>query len=97
MRDTTTKYQVRLKVSGYGFPPMSWNCKRDGRPTAANLQKFVESFEASTREGGVNAHLGATKVTRAAIMLNDGSRKLVAEYEAPRAPLFMFVTTDHHL
>jgi hypothetical protein len=75
---------------------MSWNCRRDGRPTAANLQKFVESFEASTRPGGVNAHLGATTVTKAMIMLNDGSRKLVAEYEAPKAPLFMLITTDHH-
>jgi hypothetical protein len=83
MRDTTTKYQVRLKVSGYGFPPMSWNCKRDGRPTAANLKKFVESFEASTRKGGANAHLGATTVSRAAICLNDGSRKVVVSYTAP--------------
>ena len=96
MRDTTTKYQVRIKVDRYGFPPMSWNCRRDGRPTAGNLRKFVESFEASTRPGGVNAHLGSTTVTKAMIMLNDGSRKLVAEYEAPKAPLFMLVTTDHH-
>lgn len=97
MRDTTTKYQVRIKVSGYGFPPMSWNCKRDGRPTGANLKKFVESFEASTRPGGCNAHLGATTVTKAAICLNDGSRKKVAEYEAPKAPLFTLITTSHHL
>ena len=95
-RTVTTKYQVTLYAPGMSGMPYCWNVKRDGMPTGDNLRKHVEGFEASTREGGVNAHLGEVRVPRAAIRLNDGSRQLVAEYEAPRAPLFMLVTTDHH-
>ena len=44
-----TKYQVKIVVPGYVYSPMSWNCRRDGRPSADNLAKFVKSFEDSTR------------------------------------------------
>jgi hypothetical protein len=94
-KTTTTKYQIRIEVkSGPGHMPMSWNCKRDGRPTEANLRRWVESYEASTRPGGVNAHLGPETITRARILLNDGSGKLVAEYkpEIIGGALFQTVT-----
>ena len=85
-----TKYQVKIVVPGYFYPPASWNCRRDGRPTAANLAKFVESFEASTQPGQCNAHLGVTKVLSASVKLNDGSAKVVARYEMP---IFVLQTT----
>lgn len=75
------KYQVTVTVPGRRYSPASWNCKRYGRPTEANLRKYVESFEASTRPGGCNAHLGIEVVARAEVRLNDGSGKVVAEYK----------------
>lgn len=92
-----TKYQVTVTVPGRHYSPASWNCKRNGRPTEASLRKYVESFEASTRPGGVNAHLGIEVVARAEIRLNDGSGKIVAEYKRERIgrPLFDVVTEYH--
>jgi hypothetical protein len=79
-----TKYQVTVVAPGLAqYTSYSWNCRRDGRPTGANLRKHIKSFEAATKPGGVNAHLGEVTVLRAEIRLNDGSRKVVVSYEAP--------------
>ena len=91
-----TKYQISLLTAGVGFTPYSWNCRRDGRPTEANLRKHVESFEASTREGGVNAHLGEVTVLRAVIRLNDGRGKVVAEYKRQLIGGAMFQTVTEY-
>jgi hypothetical protein len=82
-RDRTTKYQIQLDIPGCQILPMSWNCKRDGRPNTANIRKFVRSWEDSTRPGGVNSHLGRTNIRAATILLNDGSLTRVVTYEAP--------------
>lgn len=96
MRDMTTKYQVTLTVPGRHYSPVSWNCKRDGKPTTVSLGKYVESFEASTRPGGVNAHLGVEVVSSAQIRLNDGSRKIVTEYtrETASGPAMFTLITE---
>ena len=78
-----TKYQIRIEVPGAHYMPMSWNCKRSGRPTEANLRKWVIGFEASTLPGGCNAHLGPEIVRKATVLLNDGSQTVVAEYSNP--------------
>jgi hypothetical protein len=83
MRDTTSKYVVHIVEAGLAQGlPISWNCKRDGRPTDANLAKYVEAYEASTRRGGMNEHLGATTVMNARI--NELGGATVAAYTDPR-------------
>ena len=79
----TTKYQVRISVPGYSYPPMSWNCRRDGRPTDANLREYVLNFEASTQPDGVNAHLGVTVVRLHSLLVNDCQGTVVSRYYAP--------------
>lgn len=85
---TTPTYTVTLRVPGFYFTPAAWRVTSrtqipaDGRPTEANLARYVDSFEASTRLGGANAHLGATRVARAFITDQRTGHK-VAEYTAP--------------
>lgn len=93
-----TKYQVTVEAPGLAqYTAYSWNCRRDGRPTEANLRRHIKSFEDATKPGGVNAHLGEVTVLRAEIRLNDGSGKIVAEYKRERIgrPLFEVVTEYH--
>jgi hypothetical protein len=52
-----------------------------GKPTAANLLKEVQGFEASTGPDGVNKHLGPMKVTHAHI-IHQHSGAIMAEYSA---------------
>lgn len=88
MRDTTPTYVVRIFDGRYGYTPSAWRVtsktqvRADGRPTADNLKRYVESFEASTRPGGANAHLGETKILRATITRNFPGAQPVATYEA---------------
>ena len=88
MNSTTPTYIVKIVDGKYSYTPSAWRVTSrtqvaaDGKPTAANLAKYVASVEASTQPGGCNAHLGATKIKWAAIYRNDGSMKTVAEYRA---------------
>lgn len=59
----------------------AWNCKQAGRPTDENLRKYVRDFEDSTLPGGVNEHLGVTRVGSAKIALNVGAGNTLATYE----------------
>ena len=96
-RDTATAYVVDISTPGYRWTPAAWNCRTMGRPTAANLRRHVEGFEASTRPGGVNAHLGATLVTRASIRRNALGGAVVATYEPPPAPAFAVIAGGENL
>lgn len=83
-RSTTPTYIVRIatrqsRAGSVGHTAMAWSCKHCGRPTAANLAKWVHDLEASQMPGGCNAHLGADPVTSAAIYRN-GSDTVVARY-----------------
>jgi hypothetical protein len=94
-RSTTPKYAVeyrdvivlrgdrRERVS---LTDTGWNVRESGRPTDENLERYVREFEDSTLPGGVNEHLGVTRVGSATIYLNDGSgiSEAVASY-APAA------------
>jgi hypothetical protein len=86
-----TAYAVDMTVPGYRYSPASWHCKRNGRPTAANLAAYVASFEASTMPGGVNAHLGATRVASARIRRNTYAGDTVATYAPAPQPMFTVV------
>lgn len=54
-RSTTPKYA--MVVDGKPDTCMIWDVKRYGRPTEANLEKWVMTFAKSLEAGGVNAHL----------------------------------------
>ena len=95
-RTLTAKYQIRLNTVGPALMPMSWNCRTTGRPTEANIRKFVKGWEDSTLPGGVNAHLGVDVVLSAKILLNDGSGTVVAEYKREPIGGAMFETVTEY-
>lgn len=83
-RSTTPRYRLELKGTGGTFPPQSWNKRAGGplTPTDAELRRWVESFEASTRKGGSNAHLGPTVIWSAQVVRQkDG--QVIARYSGP--------------
>lgn len=92
-RIATSKYAVSITVPGYSYSLAAWRCNQSGRPTDANLTRYVQAFEASTQAGGCNAHLGEQHVTRAYIKVNSGyDGAIVARYQAP-----MFTVVTGHL
>lgn len=82
MTSTTPAYRIEISATGGSYTPAGWNAKHSGRPTAANLARYVEGLEESTREGGVNAHLGATVVWSAKI-IRQATGDTVATYNGP--------------
>lgn len=90
-RTATSKYIVHVTVPGYAYSPASWRCDRSGRPSAEHLAAYVKGFEDSTRPGGVNAHLGRQRVTRATVKVNEPGGRIVATYQAPAEPMFTVV------
>lgn len=80
------RYTVRIHEDGriislgewrvaklYGMPGL-------GRPSDKKLASYVEKFEQSTREGGVNHHLGEITVPRADVY-DQRERVVVATYK----------------
>jgi hypothetical protein len=80
-RIVTPKYVVEVEVSGpYRHTRAPWR-REYGRPNAIDLGKYVAKFEASTRPGGANEHIGPTTVLRARIKLNVAGGATVATFE----------------
>jgi hypothetical protein len=75
----TPAYRVEVTVEGSYWTPARWDAKHFGRPNDGALVDYVEQVEASTREGGVNAHLGAT-VIRSAKVIRQADNEVVARY-----------------
>ena len=48
--------------------PAPWDTRRYGKPTEANLARFIQELESSTAPDGVNAHLGVMQVSAARIV-----------------------------
>jgi hypothetical protein len=96
-RDTTPAYVVEVSTPGYRWTPAEWRVRTRGqlpgygKPTDANLAAFVRRFEESSRPGGVNAHLGATRVASAQVRRNTFGGDTVATYQADPEPLFTVV------
>lgn len=82
MSSITPTFRVELRVIGSHWTPAAWPTKHAGRPSDATLAAYVASLEASTRPGGVNAHLGET-VVRTAKVVRQSTGDVVATYEAP--------------
>jgi hypothetical protein len=96
-RDRAIRYQVQLYSAGHMYTPAAWDVRFPygpvksgefagktglGKPTDANLAKYVKDFESGTQPGQPNDHLGVTKITRAEIIDNNDSKKVVATYRA---------------
>lgn len=85
MKTTTPTYTLQTESKLMSSPRMCWNVKVNGRPTVANIEKWVKGFNASLL--GINSHLtklfggveGCT-IVRAAVSFNGG--ETVAEWRA---------------
>lgn len=81
------RFIVQYTVGRGFWTPSEWRVRARGvvpgmgRPTLVNLKKQVTLAEASTQPGGVNAHLGITKITSAKIIDQDSGETL-ATYQA---------------
>jgi len=66
---------------------MGWPTKDAGRPSNANLEKFVKHLEESMKPGGANEHLADfnIKYLKATIQVN-GTDYVVATWERPVFP-----------
>lgn len=89
MSSTTPTYRVETprvySVASGRFvhhTPAAWNVRRDGAANADNLRRYVQGMEASTLPGGVNEHLGVTRVL-AAQLVRQGTDTVVATYAPP--------------
>lgn len=81
-RSTTPTFRCEMKISSGHCTPMGWDTKHAGRPSDATLKAHVEHFEASTKPGGVNDHIGATVVWSAKI-IRQSTGETVATYQGP--------------
>lgn len=98
-RSYTPKYAVELKLANGRYALQAWQVRSSpnnpgkGRPTDANLKRYVEAYNASIlRPGGVNEHLGdMNRAIAAEIRLNGewgGDRSVLATYTAPMFQVF---------
>lgn len=78
---STPTYRIEMVATGGSYTPAAWPTKHLGRPGPSSLLLYVSTFEASTREGGVNAHLGAVTV-KSAKVIRQSTGEVVAEYTA---------------
>jgi hypothetical protein len=99
MKNTTPKYRLEFnpipkpdRKSFYGFSPMAWEVKSKGKPTEANIEKYVRAFVDSQKIGGCNEHLsrsaGFIQVPNRARIIRQADNQVVAEW---RAPMFMAI------
>lgn len=74
-RDRMCLYRLEITVaSGWRVTPMEWRTRAHklygpgyGKPSVANITRWVEAYEASMRPGGPNAHLGQDQVLTARV------------------------------
>lgn len=77
--DRTPTYRIEFRSDAV-MTNQAWY--RDyGRPTDANLARFVKGLVESTKPGGVNSHLGQLYIT-AAQVVRQATGEIVAVYYA---------------
>jgi hypothetical protein len=91
-RSITPRYALYLdygRASGWGQFASAWDCRRDGRPTVANVERFVSRFVKTQYVGGVNAHIAAAAgfvvvpVAAWVVEQTHARRGVVARWDAP--------------
>jgi hypothetical protein len=73
--------RVEVAPPTYALTPYSWSAKQHGRPTEANLAKFVEVHNKSFEPGGVNAHVGV-RIVRAYLRRNERDGEVLAVWKS---------------
>lgn len=89
-RTLTPKYVLDL----YGYAgvrastPIGWSVKQHGKPTDANVQRWVARFNQSLAPGGANAHLGrAARAVGGVLRRNTGfAGQIVARWGTVPSP-----------
>ena len=98
----TFPYVLKIKtVSGAFHTPMEWRLRAQfgipgyGKPTVANIDKWVTALEDSMKPGGCNAHIGFDPVVEARIVENHAGGDTVAEWvrsvQRPNEPKFQVI------
>ena len=87
-RSYTPKYRIEfLQTNGSAMTNQGWDCKRYGKPSEKNLEKFLDAYSNSTKIGGVNERisksLGFIPVVSKARIVNQFTNDTVVEYNAP--------------
>lgn len=54
---TTPTYRVEYRSTANPHNSMAWDCRRHGRPTDANLEKWRVAYNASFEPDGCNWHV----------------------------------------
>ena len=88
-RDRAIRFVLHVVIDqpGRAWTPSEWRVKTRGqvvgygKPTTENIKAHCQVVEGSTQPGGVNEHLGVTKIIRAWIVDQEIGEK-VAEYVA---------------
>jgi len=92
-RSYTPRYVIKINGAGrtnaVQIMPMEWRSRARGpyegygKPTEANLAKWVEKFNESLRPGGCNDHVGERAQVTKANIVDQFTNEVVATYEAP--------------
>lgn len=86
-RTITPSYRVELMEHRVGsFGPAVNRMGWDGRPTVANLERYVFAYVDSLKAGGVNAHisesLGYIPIPHSARIVRQKTGRIVASWQA---------------
>lgn len=85
-RSITPKYIVETTEQGGRKQQMIWRGR--GRPTAAQLERWVLEYLRSFQVGGVNEHISRAQgyiphASRAVVRENNSGGRVVAQWTAP--------------
>lgn len=87
---TTPTYRIEVSCISFlnkrrEIHSFAWDCSKEGRPTSANIQKWIAGFNKSLEIGGSNQHLNGTQspYNNGTIYRQKTGTK-VAEYIAPK-------------
>lgn len=90
-RSYTPRYS--LTIDGNASACMAWDSKRNGKPSAANLEKWVMAYAKSLELGGANEHISKAEgfipyPRRAEVRVNKPGGAIVAEWKAALFQIF---------
>ena len=96
-RTSTPTYRMELEErrtasSNPAVTRMAWDCRSKGRPTDANLERYVLAYADSLKAGGVNMHLsqslGHMPIPHSARIVRQSTGQVVASWEAATFQVF---------
>lgn len=91
-RSTTPTFRAEVKGNNWNFEMFGWDCKRNGRPTQANVDRYRDSLNKSFQPGGVNWHVSESRGVVAHVSEVRVIRQAGGEVVAvSKAPLFEVV------